>query len=258
MTQNILTLDNVTVRRHQTLLLRGIDLGVSANEFVGVIGPNGAGKTTLLNVIAGFEKFTGELGLFGRRETWKRARRTRLRIGYVPQLFPIDPGFPILALQAVMTGAAGRVGLFRTPGKKEEEEALRLMDLMRLAHLARRPLGQLSGGERQKVSLARAILQKPDLLLLDEPNANLDIAVQKEVLNLIDEISAREALTILFVTHDFNMLPSRMRRAVMLKGGEKVFDGDINKALTGDTLSRLFQYPLETFERNGRRFVSYG
>jgi ABC-type Mn2+/Zn2+ transport system ATPase subunit len=258
MNQEILTLKQITVRRNKALLLSGIDLRVSQNEFMGIIGPNGAGKTTLLNVIAGFEKFSGTLHLFEHQESWRRYRRTRLRIGYVPQLFPVNPAFPILALQAVMTGAIGRVGLFRSPGAKEQEEALRLMDMMRVAHLAQRPLGHLSGGERQKISLARAILQKPNILLLDEPTANLDIAVQKEVLNLIDEISQREALTILFVTHDFNMLPAQMRRAVMLNSGKKVFDGDIHQALTGENLSRLFQYPLETFERNGKRFVSYG
>jgi ABC-type Mn2+/Zn2+ transport system ATPase subunit len=251
-------LDGITVRKARGLLLDGISLRVAHNEFVGIIGPNGAGKTTLLNVIAGFEKFEGTLSLFGRRESQMRSRKTKLRVGYVPQLFQIDPAFPILASEAVMTGAIGRLGLFRSPGTQEREKAMRLMEMMRVAHLADRPLGQLSGGERQKVSLARAILQEPDILLMDEPTANLDIAVQKEVLNLIDEIQSRETLTILFVTHDFNMLPSSMRRAVLLKRGKKVFDGDINTALSGDTLSGLFQYQLETFERNGRRFVSYG
>lgn len=258
MTQNVLELACVTVRKQKSLLLSGIDLCVSQNEFVGIIGPNGAGKTTLLNVIAGFEKFSGDLYLFGAAETWKRSRRTRLRVGYVPQQLQIDPGFPILAAEAVMTGAVGRTGLFRKTGKQEREDALRLMDMMRVAHLADCPLGQLSGGEKQKVSLARAILQKPDILLLDEPTANLDIAVQKEVLNLIDEISENKALAIFYVTHDFNMLPSRLGRAIMLKCGAKVFDGNIREALTGDMLSRLFEYPLATFERNGRRFVSYG
>jgi ABC-type cobalamin/Fe3+-siderophores transport system ATPase subunit len=129
---------------------------------------------------------------------------------------------------------------------------------MRVAHLAGRPLGQLSGGERQKVSLARAILQQPDILLMDEPTANLDVAVQKEVLNLINEIHERENLTLLFVTHDFNMLPEAMKRAILISNGKTVFSGDIRTALSGHMLSRLFQYPLETFERNGRRFVSYG
>ena len=258
MNQNMIELNDITVRKAKGLLLEGISLSVSRNEFIGIIGPNGAGKTTLLNVIAGFERFEGSLSLFGQRETWTRSRETRFRVGYVPQLFQIDPAFPILAAEAVMTGAIGRLGLLRSPGRREREKAMRLMEMMRVAHLADRPLGQLSGGERQKVSLARAILQQPDILLMDEPTANLDIAVQKEVLNLINEIHKRETLTLLFVTHDFNMLPAAMRRAVLLNHGKTVFDGDINTALSGEILSRLFQYPLETFERNGRRFVSYG
>jgi ABC-type Mn2+/Zn2+ transport system ATPase subunit len=258
MSENIIELNDITVRKAKGLLLDGISLSVSRNEFIGIIGPNGAGKTTLLNVIAGFERFEGTLGLFGHQQGQTRSRETRLRVGYVPQLFQIDPAFPIFALEAVMIGAIGRLGLFRSPRRRERARAMQLMETMRVAHLADRPLGQLSGGERQKVSLARAILQQPDILLMDEPTANLDIAVQKEVLNLIDQIHKQETLTLLFVTHDFNMLPAAMRRTVLLNRGRKVFDGDIDTALSGDTLSRLFQYPLETFERNGRRFVSYG
>lgn len=258
MNEHIIELEGITVRKDRDLLLDSISLGVSRNEFVGIIGPNGAGKTTLLNVIAGFERFEGALSLFGSREGRRRSRETRLRIGYVPQLFQIDPAFPILAVEAVMTGAIGRLGLFRSPGRQEREKAMRLMEMMRVAHLADKPLGQLSGGERQKVSLARAILQQPDILLMDEPTANLDIAVQKEVLNLINEIHKQETLTLLFVTHDFTMLPAAMRRVVLLNHGKTVFDGNIDTALSGETLSRLFQYPLETFKRNGRRFISYG
>jgi ABC-type Mn2+/Zn2+ transport system ATPase subunit len=258
MSESMIELQSITVRRGKRWLLEEISLAVSRNEFVGIIGPNGAGKTTLLNVIAGLERFEGTLHLFGKSETWRRSREARLRVGYVPQLFDIDRSFPILSLEAVMTGAIGRLGLFRSPGRREKEKAMHLMQMMRVDHLADRPLGQLSGGERQKVSLARALLQQPEILLLDEPTVNLDIAVQKEVLNLIHEIHKQENLTILFVTHDFNMLPAGMRRAVLLNHGKAVFDGDLNTALSGDVLSRLFQYPLETFERNGRRFISYG
>ncbi len=258
MGDGVLKLSAVTVRKGHRLLLDAIDLNVSANELVGLIGPNGAGKTTLLNVVAGFERFHGELDLFGRPVAWNRSRSLRLRVGYIPQMFQIDPAFPILAGEAVMTGAIGRIGLFRSPDRQTRRRALELMEMMRVAHLADQPLGQLSGGERQKVSLARAILQRPDLLLMDEPTANLDIAVQKEVLNLVDAIHRREGLSILFVTHDFNMLPRAMHRAVLLDRGRKVFDGRIEEALSGAVLSRLFRYPLETFERNGRRFVSYG
>lgn len=258
MNDRVVELQNITVRRTKGVLLDDISFSVYRNEFVAIIGPNGAGKTTLLNVVAGMGKFEGNLKLFGQNESWKRSRKTRLRIGYVPQLFPVDPAFPILALETVLTGIIGRLGLFCRPGKRQEQRALHLLKMMRIEHLADRPLGQLSGGERQKVSLARAIIQEPDVLLLDEPTANLDIAVQQEVLELICEIHKRESLTLLFVTHDFNMLPQAMQRAVLLKKGKMFFDGDINSALSGRTLSGLFEYPLETFERGGRRFVSYG
>ncbi|MCX8118446.1 MAG: metal ABC transporter ATP-binding protein [Desulfobacterota bacterium] len=256
--ESVLELKDVTVRKANRILLDRISLEISPHESLGIIGPNGAGKTTFLNVIAGFERFEGTLKLFGKAETHRRSLKTRLRIAYVPQGFQVEPAFPISALEAVLTGAAGRLGLFRSPGRWEKEKAMAMLELMRMSHLAQRPLGQLSGGERQKVSLARAILQEPDLLLMDEPTVNLDIAVQKEVLNLIDEIHRREALTLLFVTHDFNMMPTSVNRAVLLHQGRIVFDGDIHRALSGETLSRLFQYPLETFERNGKRFVSYG
>jgi ABC-type Mn2+/Zn2+ transport system ATPase subunit len=254
----IIELDGVSLCKSNRVLLDNINLRVSLNEFMGIIGPNGAGKTSLLNVIAGFERFNGELRIFNRRESWTRSRETRLRIGYVPQSFEIDPAFPILALEAVMTGICGRVGLFRSPGKVERDKAIELMGMMRVDHLAQSPLGHLSGGERQKISLARALMQEPEILLLDEPTANLDISVQKEVLNLIGEIHRRESLAVLFVTHDFNMLPDAMQRAILLSRGRIVFDGPLADALAGATLSRLFEYPLETFERNGRRFVSFG
>ncbi len=254
----VIELDRVSVRKSDAVLLDRVDFRVSRNEFVGIVGPNGAGKTTLLNVVAGFERFDGRCRLFGRAETWKRARAARMRVGYVPQSFEIDPSFPILALEAVLTGVYGRTGLFRSPGEPERARAMELMAMMRIAHLARRPLGHLSGGERQKISLARAIIQRPEILLLDEPTANLDIAVQMEVLNLVADLYERESMAVLYVTHDFNLIPKCMRRSVFLNHGRIVFDGSVDRALTGSMLSALFEYPLETFERNGRRFVSFG
>jgi ABC-type Mn2+/Zn2+ transport system ATPase subunit len=258
MNDPVVELDSVSVKKSRYVLLDRINLRISGKEFVGIIGPNGAGKTSLINVIAGFEKFEGSLRLFGRAETATRSRATRVRIGYVPQLFEIDPAFPILAIEAVMIGLCGRTGLFRSPGNSERQKALELMDTIRIAHLAYRPLGHLSGGERQKISIARAIIQNPEILLLDEPTANLDIAVQKEVLDLIGEIHERESMAVLFVTHDFNMIPGSMQRVIFMNHGRIVFDGDIDDAMTGDRMSRLFEYPLEIFERNGRRFVSFG
>jgi ABC-type Mn2+/Zn2+ transport system ATPase subunit len=250
--------EEVSVRKSNCVLLDKINLRVYGKEFVGIIGPNGAGKTSLLNLIAGLERFEGNLRLFGQDETWIRSRQSRTRIGYVSQLFEIDPGFPILAIEAVLTGVYGRIGLFRSPDNQDKKRAMELMELTRISHLANRPLGHLSGGERQKISIARAIIQKPEILLLDEPTSNLDIAVQMEVLNLITDLYERESMTVLFVTHDFNLVPKCMKRAVFLNHGHIVFDRTTDEALTSPMLSRLFEYPLEIFERNGRRFVSFG
>lgn len=250
-------LANITVRKSDRLLLDNINLSVYAGELVGLIGPNGAGKTTLLNVIAGFEKFEGALSLSGYAESWKRSREARLRIGYVPQSAQIDPAFPIRASEAVMSGLTGRLGLFRLAGKPEREKAMQLMGMMRMTHLAHRPLGQLSGGERQKVLLARALIQQPDILLMDEPTANLDITTQKEVLRFVGDIHELSGVTVLFVTHDLNMLPVSMRRVVLLNHGRIVFDGPADAGISGTMLSKVFEYPIETFHRNGKRFISY-
>ncbi|MDR1726836.1 MAG: metal ABC transporter ATP-binding protein [Acidobacteriota bacterium] len=256
--KDVVELDGVSVRKPGCVLLDNVSLAFRRHEFVGLVGPNGAGKTTLLNVVAGFEKFSGALRLFGGDTGWRRSRAQRMRVGYIPQSFEIDPAFPIRALEAVLTGAYGRTGLFRSPGASERRRALDLMEMLRVRHLAERPLGHLSGGERQKVSLARALMQRPEILLLDEPTSNLDVAVQMEVLNLICDLYEKERLTVVFVTHDFNLLPRCMERTVLLNRGAVAFDGATSQALAGDMLSRLFEYPLETFERNGRRFVSLG
>jgi len=101
------------------------------------------------------------------------------------------------------------------------------------------------------------LMQKPDILLLDEPTSSLDIAVQKDFFDLVTEIYKKEKITILLVTHDFNLLPQSMERSILLSRGKIVFDGNINDALSGGRLSQIFEVGLETFKHNGKRFISY-
>ncbi len=156
MSEHAITLDSVTVRKTRTVLLESASLHVTRGELVGVIGPNGAGKTTLLNVIAGFEKFEGVLSIFGRPETHRRSRESHAFASDTSRSqFPVDPTFPILAVEAVMTGAIGRTGLFRSPGRRQRRSDGAHGDDAPCPS-RRTTLGQLSGGERQKVSTCPA------------------------------------------------------------------------------------------------------
>jgi ABC-type Mn2+/Zn2+ transport system ATPase subunit len=257
MAEPVVAIRNLNVRRGRAQVLRGINLELRGGEFMGVLGPNGAGKTTLLNVIAGFEQFTGDLTLFGDRARMRRTRAQRLRVGLVPQLRAADPAFPITAREVVMTGCAGRAGLLRAPNAHMRRRAGELMDLLRVSHAAGSPIGWLSGGERQKVALARALLQEPDLLLLDEPTAGLDMAVRREVMDLLCDIHARMNPAIVLVTHDFDMLPPAMRRAVLMRGGAIVHDAPVRDVLTDEHLSGLYETGVHTFMHQGRRYISY-
>ncbi|HOJ44071.1 MAG TPA: ATP-binding cassette domain-containing protein, partial [Syntrophorhabdaceae bacterium] len=173
------------------------------------------------------------------------------------QLFEIERRFPINVLEVVLTGAIGRSNLFHFSDKDYLPEAYDIMETLRISHLTEKPVGTLSGGERQKVLLARTLMQKPDILLLDEPTSSLDIAVQKDFFDLVTEIYKKEKITILLVTHDFNLLPQSMERSILLSRGKIVFDGNINDALSGGRLSQIFEVGLETFKHNGKRFISY-
>lgn len=253
----IIELENITVKKGANIILDRINLSIEKNEFVGIIGPNGAGKSTLLNVIAGLERFEGSLKLFGKKESHSRERKKRLKIGYVPQLFEVEKGFPINVLEAVMTGTLGHTGLFRFPEKKYIYRAYDIMDALRIRDLINKPIGILSGGERQKVLLARTLMQNPEILLLDEPASNLDIGVQKEFFDLVTEIYRKEKVTILLVTHDFNLLPADVERLVLINKGIIAFDGHITDALSSERLSYVFHTGIDTFKYNGKRFISY-
>ncbi|RKY70307.1 MAG: ABC transporter ATP-binding protein, partial [Candidatus Latescibacterota bacterium] len=163
-------LEKVTVSYRENVALKEVTLRIKEGEFLAVIGPNGAGKTTLLTTINGLGKvISGTVRVFGRELSRWNVLKIRKEIGYVPQELPIDPRSPVSVREAVMIGRAGRIGLLRRPGREDINLVESVMELTGIKHLAERPIGHLSGGERQKVSIARALAQEPKILLLDEP-----------------------------------------------------------------------------------------
>ena len=197
--------------------LKDISLTVEAGEFVGVIGPNGSGKTTLCKAVLGLmAPFEGHLHIFDCACDELRCHH-RARIGYLPQKGVVDRNFPVTVLETVMMGRYGALGLLKRPSKRDRDLALDALAHVGMDGFRDTALGHLSGGQQQRVFIARALAQQPEVLLLDEPTTGLDITTQYNVIELIEHLHDELGLTVLLITHDINMIRSRVDRLVLLK-----------------------------------------
>lgn len=213
---HVIHFDHATIYYRDRLALEGVTLGVGRGEFLGIIGPNGSGKTTFLKAILGLvSPAGGSVRVFDCACDRLRCEH-RARIGYLPQKDAIDPHFPITVSETVMMGRYSSIGLFRYPGRSDRgivQDALEAVDLLAEA---RTPLGELSGGQQQRVMIARALAQRPEILLLDEPTTGIDAPTQHAIMDLITRLHRDLRLTILFVTHDINLISPIADRLVLL------------------------------------------
>jgi len=217
-----------------------VDLRVPEGQFVTVLGPNGAGKTTLLEAINGMLPATGgRLEVLG-HDVARHGRQVRKRCGYVIQNFSLDPLDPFLTRDVVMMARAGRIGVLRFPDRRDREAVDTALAAVGMTGLADRPVGKLSGGEFQKVLIARAIAQDPDMLLLDEPYANLDVDARREAQRILDGWMEERGLTVLMVSHDIANVPPSCDRIVVLHKGRVIMDGPRDEVMSSDDLGRMF------------------
>lgn len=222
----VLELENVTAGYLAEEILRGVSLAVVPGEFVGVFGPNGAGKTTLLCAAAGLARFAGgRVRLGGETMTRSNAHRLRRKIGYVPQYFEVDGRFPISAREVVHSAVFFRRELSRDARRELEGRASSLAAMLELGPLLDRPFGQLSGGEKKKALIARALLQEPSLLFLDEVFAWLDHRGCREMVDFLARVHRAERLATILVSHDITVLERLCPRVVWLEKGRVVYDG---------------------------------
>lgn len=197
--------------------LEEITLEIMAGEFIGVIGPNGSGKTTLLRALLGLiAPGSGQVQIFDCSCEKLRCHH-RAQIGYLPQKEMIDANFPLTVFEAVLMGRYGAIGLLRRPSREDQDMARQAIDEVGLSDYVGSPLGQLSGGQQQRVFIARALAQRPKVLLLDEPTTGIDIPTQKSILEVIKKLHVTRNLTILLVTHDINMIAPYVDRLALLK-----------------------------------------
>lgn len=190
-------LDNVTVAYHKKPVLQDISLQVPEGKLIGIIGPNGAGKSTLIKTILGLvPRASGDISIYG-----KEYKDQRTRIGYVPQRGSVDWDFPTSALDVVLMGRYGRIGLLKRPKKADVEMAKAALAKVGMLDYAKRQISQLSGGQQQRVFLARALCQNADIYFMDEPFAGVDAATERAIMTLLAELKEK-GKTVLVVHHD--------------------------------------------------------
>ena len=260
--EDAISLEAASVRKGGAALLDEVSFRIGRGELVGVLGPNGAGKTTLLRVLTGFERnVTGDVRVLGERAPRLRGgglARLRVRIGYAPQLHGETPSVPIRLREVVTMGRSGRRGLARRLTGEDSRIVEECLDRLGLTSLAERPYAQLSGGERRKAHLARALAQEPELLLLDEPTSNLDPRWQDELSRLIESLWLEFRPTVVFVTHTAELLPPSTSRVLLLADGRLHGDGSPDEILRPNTLSAAFGAPVDVVRRGGRRYLLMG
>jgi len=257
MDNTVIKIQDAVVSYREDVALQGVSLEVRKGEFVGIIGPNGAGKTTLLTVINGLGKLIhGEVRVLGSRLNRRNGNSLRKRIGYVAQVENIDPRLPISVRETVMVGCYGRLGLFHRPARAQWEIVDKVLEMVGMSHLSQRPIGHLSGGEYQRAAIARALVQQPEIFLLDEPTASIDQKAQHEILSLIQLIHREYHMTTLFVTHDLRTLPPICQRLILMKDGKIWQQGSPQSMLRKEVLSQLYEAPISVPDEIASSFHS--
>lgn len=235
-------LDRVTCSYGAAPVLVNIDLRIGSNDFTGVVGPSGSGKTTLLRTLLG--TVTPVAGALH--------RRPGLQVGYVPQVDTVNWSFPVTVSQCVlMARTRGRVLPWRS--QKEKNEVTEVLGRLGIADLATRHIRELSGGQQQRVFIARALLGKPDLLLMDEPTSGVDVRTRHDVLHLLGDLH-RDGLAIVLTTHDLNGMAAHLPQLVCLNT-EIIGRGTPAEVLKPEILERTYGAHMEILEHAGMPIV---
>ena len=244
------SLDGVTLSIGGRHILSDVTLAIEDGEFIGMLGPNGAGKTTLIRALLGLVPVTaGAIRVLD-----APVRRGNPAVGYMPQLRHPIGDFRLSGRDFVVCAANGHRWGRPWPGKEDYRDAERALELVGATELAARPLIEISGGERQRLLLAQALLGNPRLLLLDEPLISLDPHRQHAVIDLVRRVQRELGIAVLFSAHELNPLLGTLDRVLYLGNGQAAL-GSVDEVITGPVLSRLYGSAIEVVRLNGRIFV---
>jgi iron complex transport system ATP-binding protein len=248
----VIELRDVSVRLGATEALRGISFAVERGSWVSLIGPNGAGKTTAIRALCGLVSYEGEVLVDG-MEARARGRRELARLcAFVPQTPETPPELTVA--EYVLLGRTPHLGYFGAEGDADRLAAERALERLELLDFAQRPLGSLSGGELQRVVLARALAQEAPILLLDEPTTALDLGRQQQVLELVDALRG-DHLTVVTTMHDLTLAGQYADRLVLLDRGTVVAEGTAIDVLSAPNVASYYGASVRVVQDEGRVFV---
>ncbi len=253
----VLTVEGVSVRLSGRQILDDVRFSLRRGEFAGLIGSNGAGKTTLLRVILGLATPTAGTVRVDGRQRARRGRASGGAIGYVPQKILLDADMPLRARDLVGLGLDGqRLGI-PLPSRSRRQQVEEMLRAVGAEKFADARVGNLSGGEQQRVLIAHALISGPRLLLLDEPLANLDISSAQEVVALLARIAKEQQVAVLISAHEMNPLLPVMDRVVYLAAG-RAASGTADEVVRTEVLSELYGHHVDVLHVHGRVLVVAG
>jgi len=246
-------IDGLCVTLGRAEVVHGVGAAVEHGEWVALIGPNGAGKTTILRAIAGLVPFAGSVQLDGRAVDSNTRRQMARSVALVPQKPETPPALTVA--EYILLGRTPHIAYLATEGREDRLAAERAIERLALQPFVQRSLDSLSGGELQRVVLARALAQEAPLLLLDEPTSALDLGRQQQVLELVDELRAKRGLTVVSTMHDLTLAGQYADRLLLLDGGRLVAAGSPHDVLTRTLITEHYGAEVAVVDAPGSGFV---
>ena len=254
-----LQISDIQVIRSGRKILDIDKLHILSGQLVNIIGTNGAGKTTLLKMLCGLLKPSSGTVLFDQipifsLSPWKRSN-IKKQIGYIPQSAEYNSELPFTVREVVAMGRTSTKSLLTKLTQTDYVYVDQWIDRVGLAYQRDQTFRSLSGGEQQKVLIARAMVQNPKILMLDEPTSNLDFHWKLEISRFIHELQKQMSLTVLIISHEIASIPLNADRTVLLHKGKILADGESEEVLTSDTIQHVYQCRIRVFELEGNKYI---